>query len=87
MDEAVTANIEGFFVSGGTVPLQLRSYVERAADAALLDALSSGKFCYVLNSRQMGKSSLCVKAGKTIQIGLPGGDPRGTLATVPAVDR
>ncbi len=56
-----------FFVSGGTVPLESRSYVERSADAGLLDALTGAKFCYVLNSRQMGKSSLCVRTMSRLQ--------------------
>ena len=50
-----------FFVAGGTLPLHSGSYLERAADSAILKALASGRFCYVLNSRQMGKSSLCVQ--------------------------
>ena len=50
-----------FFVSGGTMPEDAPSYVERAADKQLIGALLEGKFCYVLNSRQMGKSSLCVR--------------------------
>jgi WD40 repeat protein len=41
--------------------------VQRQADAALFDALSSGRFCYVLNSRQMGKSSLCVRTMARLQ--------------------
>jgi WD40 repeat protein len=62
----VTNDVEGrsdepFFISGGTVPLESPSYVKRAADDALFEALTAGKFCYVLNSRQMGKSSLCVR--------------------------
>ncbi len=52
---------EAYFVAGGTLPLQAHSYVEREADKALLKALQEGRFCYVLNSRQMGKSSLCVR--------------------------
>ena len=51
----------GFFVAGGTLPLESGSYVERAADSAILKSLVEGRFCYVLNSRQMGKSSLCVR--------------------------
>jgi WD40 repeat protein len=51
----------GFFVIGGTVPPGAPSYVERAADRELFQALKSGEYCYVLNSRQMGKSSLAVR--------------------------
>jgi len=50
-----------FFVSGGTLPLDSESYIERLADSELLRHLSSGRYCYVLNSRQMGKSSLSVR--------------------------
>ena len=50
-----------FFVAGGTVPPGSASYVERAADRELYDALLAGEFCFVLNSRQMGKSSLAVR--------------------------
>lgn len=51
----------GFFVSGGTLPLESESYVERDCDRALFEALHAGKYCYVLNSRQMGKSSLSIR--------------------------
>jgi len=50
-----------FFVSGGTLPLDSASYIERSADQELLRHLSAGRYCYVLSSRQMGKSSLCVR--------------------------
>lgn len=36
--------------------------MERSADRELQDALLNGEYCYVLNSRQMGKSSLAVRA-------------------------
>lgn len=49
-----------FFVSGGTLPPDSASYVERSADKYLFDSLKSGNFCYVLNPRQLGKSSLSV---------------------------
>jgi AAA-like domain len=42
----------------GTLPEYVSTYVTREADKELLDALQKGKFCYVLNSRQSGKSSL-----------------------------
>jgi adenylate cyclase len=46
---------------GGSLAENAPSYVERAADRNLYEALKRGEFCYVLNSRQMGKSSLMVK--------------------------
>ncbi len=51
-----------FFVTGGTVAPQSPSYVPRLADAELANAIVAGEYCYVLNSRQMGKSSLSVRA-------------------------
>jgi WD40 repeat protein len=51
-----------FYVTGGTLQRDARSYVERLADAELHHALLHGEFCYVLTSRQMGKSSLMVRA-------------------------
>ena len=67
MTETIVDSGESFFVSGGTVPLESPSYIERTADAALFEALGAGKFCYVLNSRQMGKSSLCVRTMARLQ--------------------
>ncbi|RYG33511.1 hypothetical protein EON81_17985 [bacterium] len=60
-----------FFVAGGTVPPGAPSYVERTADRELFDALRAGEYCYVLNSRQMGKSSLAVRTiGRLKEIGV-----------------
>ena len=50
-----------FFVTGGTVPLDAASYLERSADRELLETLRGGEYCFVLNARQMGKSSLSVR--------------------------
>jgi len=51
----------GFFVAGGALQADADSYVARVADTELLEALRHGEFCYVLTSRQMGKSSLMVR--------------------------
>ena len=52
---------------GGTLPPDSRSYVYRPADEKLYQDLKSGEFCYILNSRQMGKSSLRVKTMQRMQ--------------------
>ncbi|GAB4525534.1 MAG: hypothetical protein Tsb0014_04990 [Pleurocapsa sp.] len=46
---------------GGSLNHQDISYIEREADFQLYQALQNREFCYVLNSRQMGKSSLLVR--------------------------
>ena len=43
---------------GGALLPDDPSYIERPADKALYDAIIAGEFCYVLTTRQMGKSSL-----------------------------
>ncbi|GAB1541418.1 hypothetical protein NUACC21_40890 [Scytonema sp. NUACC21] len=43
---------------GGSLLHNDPTYVVREADGILYNALKAGDFCYILNSRQMGKSSL-----------------------------
>lgn len=43
---------------GGSLDKNSPIYVERKADQELYHSLKRGEFCYVFNSRQMGKSSL-----------------------------
>jgi hypothetical protein len=45
---------------GGSLRPDAPSYVMRQADQQLYKALTEGKFCYIFNARQMGKSSLRV---------------------------
>ena len=46
---------------GGSLNTDAPTYAKRKADDQLYQALKNGEFCYVLNSRQMGKSSLLVR--------------------------
>ena len=45
---------------GGSLPPNAPTYIQRPADEQLFRGLLGGEFCYVLTSRQMGKSSLRV---------------------------
>lgn len=52
---------------GGSLPINATNYVKRQADESLYQGLKDGEFCYVLNSRQMGKSSLQVRTIQRLQ--------------------
>ncbi|MGK7873169.1 MAG: AAA family ATPase [Xenococcaceae cyanobacterium] len=52
---------------GGSLTTDAPTYVVRQADFDFYQSLKSGKFCYVLNSRHMGKSSLRVRTMNRLQ--------------------
>ncbi|XWK86815.1 MAG: AAA-like domain-containing protein [Phormidium sp.] len=52
---------------GGALNPDDPTYVYRQADIDLLELLEKGQYCYILNSRQMGKSSLAKKARQSLK--------------------
>ncbi|MDQ3010680.1 MAG: AAA-like domain-containing protein, partial [Acidobacteriota bacterium] len=60
-------NETSFYVTGGTLRRDAPCYVRRKADEELFDGLLQGQFCYVLTSRQMGKSSLMVRTAARLR--------------------
>ncbi len=52
---------------GGSLTEDAPSYVVRQADSDLYNELKAGNFCYIFNSRQMGKTSLQVRIIKRLQ--------------------
>ena len=70
MEQSFSALAEGagehFHVSG-TLRHDAPCYVERPADRDLLEGLLKGEFCYVLTSRQMGKSSLMARTANRLR--------------------
>jgi len=56
-----------FYVVGGTMRPDAKSYVRRDADEALYAGLMENEFCHVLTARQMGKSSLMVRTAARLR--------------------
>jgi WD40 repeat protein len=56
-----------FYKVGGSLTEDAPSYVARQADFDLYNELKAGNFCYIFNSRQMGKTSLQVRTMKRLQ--------------------
>jgi len=52
---------------GGSLPANFSRYVKRQADEDLYEQVKNHEYCYVLNARQMGKSSLRVQTMKRLR--------------------
>lgn len=63
---AAANSIYTYYV-GGSLDFNHPTYVARQADKDFYDRLKRGEFCYVLNSRQTGKSSLRVQTMHKLQ--------------------
>ena len=50
-----------YYHVGGSLNPNDPTYVTRNADQEIFELLTKGQYCFVFNSRQMGKSSLCTK--------------------------
>jgi len=55
------------YYHSGSLPQESPTYIERDADNQLFEALKERKFCYVLESRQTGKTSLSIRTGKRLE--------------------
>ena len=64
----ITPNSADEYQVGGSLPVDAPTYVMRKADRDFYEGLKTGEFCYVLNSRQMGKSSLRVRTMQRLQV-------------------
>lgn len=60
-------DVDNHYQIGGSLPADAPCYIVRQADAALYQALVAGEYCYVLNARQMGKSSLRIQMMKSLR--------------------
>ena len=52
---------------GGSLPPDAPTYVKRQADKDLYQSLLARTYCYILNARQMGKSSLRIRTMRLLE--------------------
>ena len=58
---------DSFYKTGGTLARNAPSYILRRADEELFQAILAGEFCYILDSRQVGKSSLVAHTKRRLE--------------------
>ena len=58
---------QAVYTVGGTVQAGGGIYIRRSADDELFSLCQKGEFAYILSSRQIGKSSLVVRAAEQLQ--------------------
>ncbi len=56
-----------FYQVGGSLPPDIPSYICREADKELYLYLKEKKYCYILNARQVGKSSLRIRTSTRLE--------------------
>ena len=59
--------VSGFYCVGGTMRPEAPSYLERQADLELYERVQDGNACWVLTTRQTGKSSLMVRTADRLR--------------------
>ncbi|MEO1067958.1 MAG: AAA-like domain-containing protein, partial [Cyanobacteria bacterium J06638_6] len=62
---------------GGSLAADDPTYIEREADRTLYQSLAKGELCYILTSRQMGKSSLRLRTRQRLEA-----ESRGRCAAI-----
>jgi WD40 repeat protein len=60
--------LNNYYKVGGSLNANHRTYVIRKADTQIFALLQAGEYCFVFNSRQMGKSSLRVQTIKKLKV-------------------
>jgi len=63
----MTESRRDLYQVGGSLPTDASTYVVREADTRLFEALLAGEYCYILEARQMGKSSLRARTMKRLK--------------------